>query len=225
MAIDIDNLPNNSRRAKSEGEIEKNMNPPKDDSRKVTNGGVKSKQNSKGKSLINSILVDDLHNIKDYLIYDVMIPSFRNLLYDSVENAASMLFLNGEKPSSRRGSSGRSRRDERDKPSYYKYYDDRDERNSRRGVRGGRSFDYDILLFDRRSDAEKVLDKMFETLDKYKMVSVADMFEFAGADRDIKYTYNDYGWTKLDDDTAYVERNHDGDFFITLPRVKPLDKN
>ena len=71
---------------------------------------------------------------------------------------------------------------------------------------------------DNRADAEEVLDSMLATIDKYGIVSVADMYDLVGITGN--YTDNKYGWTDLR--SARIERERDGGYTINLPRALPL---
>lgn len=75
----------------------------------------------------------------------------------------------------------------------------------------------DDLVFDTRSRAEKVLNYMNEIIDKYGVVTVADMYDLADL-APTNYTDNLRGWTSLRN--AKVVKVRDG-FKIDLPR--PLE--
>ena len=58
---------------------------------------------------------------------------------------------------------------------------------------------------------------MEELLERFEVVSVADLFDMAGVS--CNYTDNKYGWTDLQD--ARVERVYDG-YVIRLPKATSL---
>ena len=102
---------------------------------------------------------------------------------------------------------------------YEKCYS-RDDRGSRRGK--SINFSYDDVIFDTRADVESVLNAMADTMYRYKNVSVADFYDFAGIG-DCPYTYRKYGWDEEEDiDRAKVIRASNG-YMIKLPRPRSLD--
>lgn len=108
-----------------------------------------------------------------------------------------------------------SRKRDGNRASYRQYYDDGYSSDSRPKANVG--YNYEDLVFETRGDAELVLSEMDDMLEKFKVVSISDMFDFAGVSSN--YTDNKYGWTDLRE--AYVERCRDG-YCIRLPRPQAL---
>ena len=76
---------------------------------------------------------------------------------------------------------------------------------------------YNDIVFSNRGDAEEVLSRMEELLERFEVVSVADLFDLAGFS--FKYTDDKYGWTNLQD--ARVDRVCGG-YVIRLPKATKL---
>lgn len=172
---------------------------------KVITGTAKAKPNEVRK-FAGLIVSDDASNVGNYVLMDVLIPTFKKAVVDVVE-----MILFGEKGGKRR-SDGR--------PSYRSYYDDRNDRPRKAANMTGR-FDYDDISFDSRGDAELVLDQMRDLVDGdrgYGLVTVADMYDMAGLPA--PFTARKYGWFNLR--TAEVIRGRDG-FYIRLPKAMPID--
>lgn len=172
---------------------------------KVITGNAKAKPNEVRK-FAGLIVSDDASNVGNYVLMDVLIPTFKKAVVDVVE-----MILFGEKGGKRR-SDGR--------PSYRSYYDDRNDRPRKAANMTGR-FDYDDISFDSRGDAELVLDQMRDLVDGdrgYGLVTVADMYDMAGLPA--PFTARKYGWFNLR--TAEVFRGRDG-FYIRLPKAMPID--
>ena len=74
--------------------------------------------------------------------------------------------------------------------------------------------------FSRIIYPEEVLDKMFELLDTYQFVSVADLYDLVGVTGN--YTDNKYGWTNLRG--AEPVRMRDGGYALKLPKAYPIDQ-
>lgn len=172
---------------------------------KVVSGQVKTKKKNDIHKLKDVFLPGDAKTVKSYVLMDVLIPAFKKMISDSVD-----IFLNGE---NRRD----SRRSNTPKVSYRNYYDRRDEPYAA-DSRSKSAFDYDDLIFDNRGDAEAVLTQLDEMIERYKMVSVFDLYDSAGITA--PYTANKYGWTDLRN--AEVIRVREG-YVIKLPKALPID--
>lgn len=201
----------------------KEMQPPaiekKDDHevKKVElSGQVKVKKQSKFKKFKNEMIAEDAKNVKSYILQDVLFPSLKNLVYDTVVNAISMALGVGNRAGSssfRRPVNGYSSR-----VSYGNYF--RASEEPRRPVaRAAGGFDLDEIIFDNRGDAEVVLDQMYETLKEYKIVRVFDLYEFVGMTA--PYTADRYGWTDLYG--TEVVRINGGEYVIRFPRIMAID--
>lgn len=172
---------------------------------KIITGTAKTKPNEVRK-FAGLIVSDDASNVGNYVLMDVLIPTFKKAVVDVVE-----MILFGEKGGKRR-SDGRT--------PYRSYYDDRNDRPCKTANMAGR-FDYDDISFDSRGDAELVLDQMRDLVDGdrgFGLVTVADMYDLAGLQA--PFTARKYGWFNLR--TAEVIRGRDG-FYIRLPKAMPID--
>ena len=175
---------------------------------KVVTGNVKQRKRT-GLSKAGSIFMPgDVNSVKSYILMDVLVPSIKRAVSDIVCNGINMLL--GEPNRGRSSQPGA-------KVSYRQYYQDRDERKDYARPRAQAQYSYDDVIFDNRGDAEEVLYRMEELLDRFDVVSVADLFDMAGIS--CNYTDNKYGWTDLRD--ARVERVRDG-YIINLPRATTL---
>lgn len=124
------------------------------------------------------------------IVSNVVIPEIKKMLDDSFH---MMLFPNG--------GNNRSERNKASKISYRSYYDRDDFPREEDFSEEQRSiifnvYDYDRVPFDTRGEAESVIKSMWEVLDRYKIITVANYYELS----DIKhYSYpcNDYGWTDI----------------------------
>ncbi len=173
---------------------------------KVISGNARQRKKSVGSKLGSAIISNDVDSVGNYIFMDVLVPSFKKMISDIVCNGVNMLL--GEPNRDRSRSNG-------SRVSYRAYYDERNDRQSSQRVRP--SYSYDDIIFDDRGDAEEVLCRMEELIDRFQVVSVADLFDMAGLS--CNYTDNKYGWTDLRD--ARVERVHDG-YVIRLPRATTL---
>lgn len=179
----------------------------------VVKGKTKVRQKSELSKVAKNIISEECGSIKDYIIYDTLIPVVKDTVANLIKGSIDML-LYGEIRSS--GRSGR--RTNASRVSYRDFYDDRrDDRRDSRRDRSNSRLSYDDISFESRGDAEDVLAAMDDILESYGVVRVADFFELAG--KTGSYVNQDYGWTNLA--SAKIEM-YRGDFYIKLPRPKPV---
>ena len=196
----MENYRSNSHKAKAEAKeaAEKKVD-------KVVTGNVKRKKKSEVSKFKDVFISEDVSNVKSYIFLDVLVPAIKKAVSDIVKDGIDMM-LYGDKRSGSRGSS-----------SYvsYRSYSDNTSRNSRRSVRA--SYDFDDVVFDTRGEADEVLSSMDELMDRYGVVSVADMYDLCGMT--CNYTDNKYGWKSLA--RADISRVRDG-YIIKLPKAEPI---
>lgn len=203
-----DNLPDNSH--KSRNEKQNAPNPPdKKRVEKVVRGNVKAKKNNT-RTLTSVFINEDAANVKNYVLFDVIVPSVKKALYDLVVGALDMTLFGG------RGGAN-NKRPTADKVSYRDYngISSRDDRSSRTYTSSG--YSYDDITLDSRGEAEAVLSRMDEVIEEYGEVRVADLYDLVGITGE--YTDNKYGWTNIRN--ARVVRTRDG-YKIEMPRALPL---
>lgn len=195
----------NSHRSK---ELEEQNKLPERRTEKVVKGDARRrKQSDLGK--IGAVFVsDEIANIKNYILLDVLVPTIKRAISDIVCNGINMLL--GEPTRSKSSLQGA-------KVSYRSYYDQQNDRRDYARPRAQLNYSYDDVIFDNRGDAEEVLDRMEELLERFDVVTVADLFDMAGISGN--YTDNKYGWTDLRN--AHVERTRDG-YIIRLPRATSI---
>lgn len=195
----MENYPSNSHKAREEV-AEKKVE-------KVVSGKTSTKKKSGIRKLSDTFLSEDVSNVKSYIFSEVLLPAAKKLVSDIVTNGTNML-LYGEIKNKKGNSS---------KVSYSRYYDDRSRDYRLPVVRN--NFDYDEIIFETRGDAEAVLDAMYDILNQYKVVSVAELYDLASITTH-NYTCNNYGWIDLRGSS--VVRVRDG-YILKLPRALAID--
>ena len=186
----------------------------------VATGKVSKKRQSSAKRFRESLGLEETRTVGDYLIWDVLIPAFKETLADVVTKGINV-FLDGGA-----GPSRPIRHESRSRVSYEGYYsknrnrDYKDARaESRRyyGMRPGS--DIREFVFEDRRDAETILSEMCEIIDTYGFVKLSDFYSAVG---ESERNWNDhgYGWDALG--SASIERVRDG-WVLDLPRPIPLN--
>lgn len=206
--LDIENLPNNSHRAKAAQEFEED--PAVKQKALVSHPGT-IKKPSLAARFARAFIAEDVTDVKSYILSEVVVPAVKDTIVDVATTFIERLMFGGGGGYSHKRSSIPS------KVSYQSYYDKPAQRKASLFYSDARSSDERVLL-DSRKDAEIVLDKMGDVIDRYGTVSVADYYEFVGVPSE--FTDNKYGWSDIS--SARVCR--DGrQYYIDLPRSIHLD--
>lgn len=197
--MDLNEYKPNSHRSKTE-----NTSVPEKKVKQVVTSGVKIKKKSEVSKFKDVFIAEDISNVKSYIFSDVIVPTIKKAILDSVD-----MLLNG------RVSGGKQR------GTSYVSYSSISNRNTRRDdYRDSRNsrFDLDDITIASRGEAEEVLDQMGELIDRYGVVTVADLYDMIR--EPAPYTANRYGWTTIR--SAEVIRVRDGYMLKLLP-PKPID--
>lgn len=172
---------------------------------------------SAGRKFLSEFLADDISNIKDYILWDVLLPAVKNAISDTITNGIDMLLFGQTRT---RGSNTVKRITPYS--SLYSSsnrvvkYNDIQEQQSRKN-RGLSGYSYQEVVLASRPEAEDVLAHMRIYLDRYGVVSVSDLYDAVGEVPEMMDTK--WGWTDLTG--ACVQRCSDG-YLIRMPRVESL---
>lgn len=183
-----------------------NDNLPEKKVEKVVTGAVSTRKKSEIKKLTDVFLAEDMDRVKTYILFDVVIPGVKKAIQETIN---AVLWGEGSRSS---GSTPAA------KINYGSYYNNNNNTGNRPNIRTRDTYGFENISFDNRGDAEQVLDCMADLIQRYEIVSVADMYDLCGVTCD--YTDYKYGWTDLRG--ADVLRNRDK-FFIKLPKPMPID--
>lgn len=169
--------PGNSDRAKEKKEI-------------VSVAKARVKRESTAKKVVSEIIREDARSVSETVLWDVIIPTVKNLISDTVTRGIeSMLYGGDSRPRSRSSYSdysGYSRpKGTRDRPA---------ERRERRSARHAEP-ERNEIIFDTRSDANDVIDRMSDLIDQYGQVSLADLNALIGASSN--FIDDNWGWTDM----------------------------
>lgn len=184
----------------------------KKDIKPVIEGGVEVKKKSEIAKMKDKVIQEDLPKVKNHIIFDIIIPKFKQILADSFN---TLLF--GESSGDRE----RSRRPA-ERVSYRRYYDEPRTRE-RPTTSTNRYSDYDDIIFDSRTEAFRVLETMKDIMKEYGEVSISDMYDLVSIT--CPHTYTRFGWvinTPSDLSDARVVPDGSG-YVIKLPRPMQID--
>ena len=206
----MENFASNSHKSKEQAETVT-----KKRTEKVVTGKVKTVQKTKVRKFTDIFLAEDIASVGQFLWEDTIVPNVKRLLEElGVGAVRRMLYGKDGSVNRDRGSGG-------PRISYRDYYES-GKSNSRGSERDDRRsiarFDYNDIVFETRGDAEMVRTQMDEMLDRFKVVTVLDMYDAAGITA--PYTADKYGWTDLRD--AHIIPVRDG-YIIKLPKAYTID--
>ena len=148
------------------------------------------KRESTARKVVGEIIREDVSSVGETVLWDVVIPTVKNLISDTVTRGIeSMLYGGDSRPRSRNSYSdysGYSRpKGNRDRPT---------ERRDRRSARHAEP-ERNEIIFDSRSDANDVIDRMSDLIDQYGQASLADLNALIGASSN--FIDDNWGWTDM----------------------------
>mgnify|MGYP004506212527 CR=1 FL=1 len=209
MPVEIKDYPSNSDKSKENGQ-KVSYNKP------TINGKVSVKR----KNVSTEKLKEQAAEIKRYTVQDVILPGLKDVIWDIATTALNtFLFGRTESATQNRNRpytssiqySSTSNYNRVGRPSYAS-------RPASNRVSSVDTRPEEEFIFERKSDADTVLDELRIAIANFGVVSVQSLFEMCN--KTAPFTANKFGWMNLDD--AYIERTRDG-YAIRLPRSLPLD--
>ena len=174
--------------------------------KQVVSGTAKTKKKSELASLASAFISDDVHNVKEYLLKDMLVPTVKKAILGVID-----MVFNGD-------GGNYAKRSNEPKVSYRSFFDDPRTNNTTSTPKVSKRFDYDDILFETRGDAEMALSHLRDIISTYRLATVQDLYEIAKLDA--PYTSNRYGWTSMGN--ARVERYKDS-YVIVMPKAMPID--
>ena len=173
---------------------------------KVVQGKVrKQKKTGVVNKLADVFLAEDISDLKQKLIWDVVVPKVKDFLYNTITNGADQIFYGGN---------GKKRQNNY-RSSYQGYYQAGANNSGATKQSSSRDiYNFDNLLFDARGDADAVLENMQNIIDQFGTVSVADLYDLSDVLID-NTTASNYGWKNIS--TARVVRIPEG-YILSLPK-------
>lgn len=213
--VEIPDLPDNSYTARVKKKVEEEKKPLD----KVVQGKIVHKKKSIHRRFMERFVGEDAPDLKEYMVEEVLVPGVKNILgniVDGIGNGFMDLLNLAIFGSVQRG----GRISNRPYTSYGSYYSGgrssrRDPRPAVNRVRPKKMFD--DLIFETRADADRVIQSLFDVLERYGRVSVADLNQLIGVTG--QWSDNNWGWDSLEN--ADIKRDRDG-YFLILPDVISL---
>jgi hypothetical protein len=177
-------------------------------SKKVVTGEVTERKKGRLQKYLEDALHRDLKKIKNYIIKDMLTPALKRAPYAILD-----ILLTGD---ARRGGDGVPVA----RVSYTGYSNSTGTSTSSNVIQSRASTNYQDFEYENLGDAEIVIQRMRDSILRYRNVSVGDLLEFIGktpSSADYKY-----GWLNLPGTIDIIGLSN-GRYRIKLPLAMPLD--
>lgn len=189
---------------------------------KITTSDAVLRKKSLGKRFSETFVGGDAKGVGMYVVMDVLIPAAKDMVADAMSQGVERMLFGEVRSSSRRtgmrpGGSGGYINYNRPQSSPTSGYR-REEPRVNPSRRARASHNFAEIILPNRIEAEQVIDRLIDLVNRYDTATVADLYDLVGADR--SYTDDKWGWTDLRG--AGVTRIREG-YLLDLPRPEPLD--
>lgn len=196
---------------------------------KPMKGSVSKRELTFREKLKRSFVKEDVVDIRDYVIFEIIIPGIRKGVFDAIVGTAAQIF--GISVPSSFGSLRSGQQKSRLTPHERRYRDYSSisqgqpfEYSSDSRVRRYDRFYASDWTFDYKEDADSALEQLIDICDDRGYVTVAKFFALVDPNGTMQgkhpYTNNDYGWRNLDN--ATVKFSHGEGYYLDLPPARPL---
>lgn len=189
----------------------------------VVTNSVEKRKKSLLRRFTDIFIGGDSKSVVQYIFSEVLIPQAKDMITEAASSGFERLIYGDARPP---GGSRRNRGPGYSPgPTNYTRYAIRGNNpigraggEDRRQVHSPRQQGIDDILFATRPEAETVLDRLYDLLNKYESASVADLYSLVGLSS--SYTDQKWGWTDLHG--SQIRRVRDG-IILELPKTTPLD--
>lgn len=181
----------------------------------VVNGKINTRKKSTGHKILETFLEDDISDVKDYVVTNVVVPGVKDFIRTVAVSFIESMFGN----SKRSGNNPARRYGYGSSPINYNKISNNINPPAQQNNSYYDSYDIELYEYDDREDAERVIDKLTEYINRYGEATVSNYYQAHRLERR-NWTDNDWGWRDLSNArTRYTSR---GKWVIDFPRVKYL---
>jgi len=179
----------------------------------VVSAAAIARKKSLGRRMRDMLIGGSTDSVMRFVIEDVIVPQARELLAEALTQGFERLIYGDNRGSSRRSSRPAA-------PTNYTRYSATSTSRppQTRPPAVVRSKRIDDVLLATRFDAQRVLDEMMKTVEKYGAVTVADLYGLV--EWSSTHTDGKWGWVELEETS--IRRTRDG-YLLELPEPDYLD--
>lgn len=203
-------FPANSRRAR-EGSDEKKVD-------KVIEGSAIRRKKPPGRRFADLFISGDSSSVAQYVFLDVLLPAAKDMIADAVSQGVERMIFGEARSTSRRSGVGSRNHGPGGYVSYNRYAQKREEPSRGMSRQARATHTFDEIVLETRREAEEVLDRLFDMIEKYETATVSDLYELVGETS----SFADEKWGWVDLRGAKVSRVRNG-YLIELPKPTALD--
>lgn len=204
--------PNREKVSETEEREEKKIN-------QVTTGKVIRRKKPLRSRVADVFGTPDFNTVVEQIVVDVLVPSAKEMVEEAVgQGISNILWGEGRSPAARRG----SRNHGAGRVNFTSFSSGNNSRNHREEpapvARRKKQAAYEEIILATRVEAEDVIDRMYDLLQSYDVVSVHDLYELVG----IVGSHQDqkWGWFDL---KGLQARRITGGYLIDIPEPEFLD--
>jgi hypothetical protein len=209
----------NSRTRRVEPEAEK-AKPEKKKVEKVITGHATLRKRSLSRRFAETFVGDgESGGVWGYILHDILIPAAKSVVTDAVSGGIERTLygdVRGRGQGARQSYGGGTQRTQYSALSTRSNM--REEPRREMSRRGRATHDFAEIVLDRRVDAEEVLTLMYNMLEDYHLVTVADLYDMV--DMPQSHVDRAWGWEELAGSGVVPVK---GGYMINLPRPVELD--
>jgi hypothetical protein len=192
---------------------------------KVIDSDVVQRRKPLGKKIAETFSGDNMHEVGEYVLYDLVIPGVRDLLFDILTQGLQRKLYGDVR--GRRIATGLAQAGQTTMKVAYNRISSPNSPTGRAGQpdglidmsrRGRANHDFNEIVIADRGEAERVLDTLVELVAMYGSATVYDLYELCG----ITGQFPDQKWGWDDLRASRVDRVREG-HLLNLPKPKPMD--
>jgi hypothetical protein len=215
----VDEFPGNSRRVLKPTEKVEKPEPVEEKrvERVVEKAAIRRKK-PLSKRFLETFIGGDAKGVLGYVMMDVLLPAAKDTIADAFSQGIERMLFGEVRSTSRRAgyrpnsgtsgyvsynrlSNGAQVRREEPRPPYEK-----------------KRHEFDEIILATRVEAEEVIDRLFDLVEKYGSATVADLYELVGISGN--YVNEKWGWNDLRG--TKIQRLRTG-YLLVMPRPETLD--
>lgn len=217
----VSEFPSNSHRARAPRKTEE-AEPKKIDP--IVTGEVIKRKKPLGKRFAETFVGGDAKGVAGYVMFDVLIPAAKDMVADAMSQGVERMLFGEARSSARRGgyrpTAGYTAYNRMSSsPTTTAYRPDPRDTRAPAAPRARRANAVADVVIPSRHEADEVVDRLYDLLEKYDVVSVREYYEMVNVPFD--HTDEKYGWTNLSG-TRTTRLGNEG-YLVELPRPEPID--
>lgn len=187
---------------------------------RVTSSDAVRRKKSLGKQFRETFIGGDAKTAWHYVLFNVIIPTAKDMMAEAGSSLIEKMVYGEHRSGRRRGAppSGATGYVSYNRMAMGGAPDDRPPMPRGVSRRARARNDFDEIVLSSRSEAEEVIDRLFDLISRYEAATVAELYELTGLES--SHTDHKWGWTDMRG--ASVARVRSGGYLLNLPEPEPL---